>query len=223
MKRIGENVRFYRNLRGLTQTALARQVHVAPAYISQIEANQRVPSLKVTRRIADVLGIDMSVLVRETDPRAAEGQLSDSEKLDLLRTLMLSIERGGQARKDEERSRTARGSQWTGTQLHSEPAYCVWVRDFDGPVEFGRESAEATVESHLVLEGEVEILDRQEPAVLRSGDSHVPREGGARLRGRPGARVLSVYAPRLSSQELAPSPEENAEVSPGSRSHEPRS
>ncbi len=54
MKKIGENIRFYRNLRGLTQTALARQVEVAPAYISQIEANQRVPSLKVTRRIASV-------------------------------------------------------------------------------------------------------------------------------------------------------------------------
>ncbi len=223
MKRIGENVRFYRNLRGLTQTALARQVHVAPAYISQIEANQRVPSLKVTRRIADVLGIDMSVLVRETDPRAVEGQLSDSEKLDLLRTLMLSIERGGQARKEEEQSRTAQGDQWTGTQLHSEPAYCVWVRDFDGPVVFGCESPEATMESHLVLEGEVEILDRQEPVQLRAGDCHLPRGGGARLRARPGARVLSVYAPRLSPQELVPGEAEGAEVSPRSWGNEPRS
>ena len=58
MRKIGENIRFYRNLRGLTQTALARKVQVAPAFISQIEANQRVPSLKVTRRIGNVLGID---------------------------------------------------------------------------------------------------------------------------------------------------------------------
>jgi transcriptional regulator with XRE-family HTH domain len=67
-------------------------VQVAPAYISQIEANQRVPSLKVTRRIADVLDLDMSILVRETDPRVAQGRLSDSDKLDILRKLMLSIE-----------------------------------------------------------------------------------------------------------------------------------
>ena len=92
MRRIGENIRFYRNLRSLTQTALARKVQVAPAYISQIEANQGVPSLKVTRRIANVLGIEMSVLVREADPRAQEGRLSDSEKLDLLRTLIMAIE-----------------------------------------------------------------------------------------------------------------------------------
>ena len=86
MRKIGENIRFYRNLRGLTQTALARKVQVAPAYISQIEANQRVPSLKVTRRIGNVLGIEMSVLVREADPRLHEGRLSDSEKLDLLQS-----------------------------------------------------------------------------------------------------------------------------------------
>ena len=197
MKRIGENVRFYRNLRGLTQTALARQVHVAPAYISQIEANQRVPSLKVTRRIADVLGIDMSVLVRETDPRAAEGQLSDSEKLDLLRTLMLAIERSGQAKKEEERSRTAQGDGWTGTQLHGEPAYSVWLRDFERPAVFGRESSEATAECHLVLEGEVEILDRFRPALLSSGKCYAAQDSEARLQAGSGARVLSIYAPRV--------------------------
>ena len=91
MKKIGENIRFYRNLRGLTQTALARRVQVAPAYISQIEANQRVPSLKVTRRIAGVLGIDMSILVREAETRIQEGRLSVSEKLDLLRTLTSAL------------------------------------------------------------------------------------------------------------------------------------
>ena len=222
MKRIGENVRFYRNLRGLTQTALARQVHVAPAYISQIEANQRVPSLKVTRRIADVLGIDMSVLVRETDPRAVEGQLSDSEKLDLLRTLMLSIERSGQARKEEERSRAARGDQWTGTQLHSEPAYCVWVRDFDGPALFGGESADTSLEGHLVLEGEVEVLDRHPFALLGPGDCSSTRGRGIRMRGRQGARVLSVYAPRLSLEDLTPSAEEAA-ASPRTWGDEPQS
>ena len=106
MRKIGENIRFYRNLRGLTQTALARKVQVAPAYISQIEANQRVPSLKVTRRIGNVLGIEMSVLVREADPRLQDGRLSDSEKLDLLRTLIMAIE--GESRfQGEDASETA--------------------------------------------------------------------------------------------------------------------
>jgi transcriptional regulator with XRE-family HTH domain len=133
MRRIGENIRFYRNLRSLTQTALARKVQVAPAYISQIEANQRVPSLKVTRRIANVLGIEMSVLVREADPRAHEGRLSDSEKLDLLRTLIMAIEGESRSPGDETTVRTVEGREFVATELYSEPEYSVVLRE-PGPV-----------------------------------------------------------------------------------------
>jgi len=199
MRKIGENIRFYRNLRGLTQTALARKVQVAPAYISQIEANQRVPSLKVTRRIANILGIEMSVLVREADVRAQEGRLSDSEKLDLLRTLIMAIE--GESRADAGSAvevPTVEGRDFVATELHSEPAYCLILREFTSSGIFGRESEEATVECHVVLEGRVRVLDPTPGRELGTGDCRALSEAGEdRLSGTRGARVISVYSPRI--------------------------
>jgi transcriptional regulator with XRE-family HTH domain len=200
MGKIGENIRFYRNLRGLTQTALARKVQVAPAYISQIEANQRVPSLKVTRRIASVLGIEMSVLVREADARAQEGRLSHSEKLDLLRTLIVAIE--GESRVPaavEADARVAEGHDVVAREVYSEPAFCLVLREFSGTVTFGRESADTDVECHVVLEGRVRVIDRVPAPDLAAGDCRsLSHPGTDRLAGTRGARVVSTYAPRVS-------------------------
>jgi transcriptional regulator with XRE-family HTH domain len=204
MRKIGENIRFYRNLRSLTQTALARKVQVAPAYISQIEANQRVPSLKVTRRIANVLGIEMSVLVREADPRAQEGRLSDSEKLDLLRTLIMAIE--GESRTESEGSGETASVESRGfvaTEIHSEPAYCVVLREFTGSVGFGRESDESAVECHVVLEGKVRMLDPSPGRTLEVGASvSLTGDGDEHLSSTRGARVVSIYAPRVTLPTL---------------------
>ena len=204
MRKIGENIRFYRNLRSLTQTALARKVQVAPAYISQIEANQRVPSLKVTRRIANVLGIEMSVLVREADPRAQEGRLSDSEKLDLLRTLIMAIE--GESRTGEPESvvQTVEGRDFVATELYSEPAYSLVLREFTSSGTFGRETPELDVECHVVLEGKVRVLDPSPgPEVPVGGCRSLSGSGTDRLAGVRGARILSVYAPRVALKSLA--------------------
>ena len=199
MRKIGENIRFYRNLRQLTQTALARKVQVAPAYISQIEANQRVPSLKVTRRIANVLGIEMSVLVREADPRAQEGRLSDSEKLDLLRTLIMAIE--GESRTGDESDavvRTAESRECVVTEIHSEPAYCVFLREFTASGPLGGEAEEGTVECHVVLEGRIRSVEAGVPRDLGAGGCVTPSSGAERhLTASRGARLLSVYAPRV--------------------------
>jgi transcriptional regulator with XRE-family HTH domain len=198
MRKIGENIRFYRNLRQLTQTALARKVQVAPAYISQIEANQRVPSLKVTRRIAAVLGIEMSVLVREADPRAQEGRLSDSEKLDLLRTLIMAIE--GESRADDSGAAvvtTAESRECVLTEIHSEPAYCVILREFTSGGIFGREAEEGTVECHVVLEGRIRVSESGMTREVEAGGSVTPPGTADRCTGTRGARVLSVYAPRV--------------------------
>lgn len=203
MKKIGENIRFYRNLRGLTQTALARKVQVAPAYISQIEANQRVPSLKVTRRIAQVLGIDMSILVREADPRAGGGRLSSSEKLDLLRTLIMAVE--GESRAGEEAPVPAvlEGRGFSARELYSEPAFSVVLRDFPEAVTFGREAPDADLECHIILDGLVNVVGLQAPVELRAGDCRsLSRPGTDRLASRPGARVISAYSPRLSISSL---------------------
>ncbi|MGQ0720207.1 MAG: helix-turn-helix domain-containing protein [Candidatus Eiseniibacteriota bacterium] len=205
MRKIGENIRFYRNLRGLTQTALARKVQVAPAYISQIEANQRVPSLKVTRRIAAVLGIDMSILVREADPRAQEGRLSVSEKLDLLRTLIMAIE--GESRAvpgGSAEALTAEGRGFVATELHSEPAYCIVLREFTSTATFGREAEDTAGECHFVIEGRVRVVGRPGAQDLEAGESRsLSGAGDERLSGSRGTRVLSIYAPRVPLSALS--------------------
>lgn len=204
MRKIGENIRFYRNLRGLTQTALARKVQVAPAYISQIEANQRVPSLKVTRRIGNVLGIEMSVLVREADPRLHEGRLSDSEKLDLLRTLIMAIE--GESRFGEEGSgepASVESRDFVATELHSEPSFSVVLREFSASGVFGREFDELDVECHVVLGGRVRVVDGGSSRELVTGECMALSAGGDdKLMGGRGARVLSVYSPRVTLETL---------------------
>jgi transcriptional regulator with XRE-family HTH domain len=212
LQRFGENIRFYRNLRGLTQTALARKVMVAPAYISQIEANQRVPSLKVTRRIAEILEIDLSVLLRENDRQAIEGKLSDSEKLDLLRTLMLSIE--AERKEDAPEPRTVRRSDFSAMELHSEPSYSVFVRDFAEPRMFGRESPDVSVECHVILEGRAWVVYGGKGRELPEGSCYsLSSSNGERLQSDQGTRVLSVYGPRLDLPLIAASPVKQESIS----------
>lgn len=215
MKKIGENIRFYRNLRGLTQTALARKVQVAPAYISQIEANQRVPSLKVTRRIAQVLGIDMSVLVREAETRGNEGRLSASEKLDLLRTLIMAVE--GESRGEDGSGAAVpvvvEGAGFVARGLYDEPAFSLVLREFTEPQVFGRESGESDLECHVVLEGRVAVVGGAPAAELQAGDCRsLSRPGPERLAARRGARVVSAYAPRLDPDRLRAQAEAEPEV-----------
>jgi transcriptional regulator with XRE-family HTH domain len=200
--KIGENIRFYRHLRSLTQTALARKVQVAPAYISQIEANQRIPSLKVTRRIANVLGIEMSVLVREADPRAQEGRLSDSEKLDLLRTLMMAIEGESRSAETETGLGTAEAREVVATELYGEPAYSVVLREFTASGTFGREVGDADVECHVVLEGRVREVGESAEEVAVGECRSLSGPGLERLAASRGARVLSIYSPRVGLKAL---------------------
>ncbi|GJM43862.1 MAG: hypothetical protein DHS20C21_07040 [Gemmatimonadota bacterium] len=203
MRKIGENIRFYRNLRGLTQTALARKVQVAPAYISQIEANQRVPSLKVTRRIGNVLGIEVSVLVREADPRVQEGRLSESEKLDLLRTLIMSIEGESRAGLEAGETRSAETRACVVTELHCNPSFSLILREFSASSQFGREIAELDVECHVILGGHVRVLGADSEAELNKGDCRsLSRDGTERLQAARGARVVSVYSPSLTLESL---------------------
>jgi mRNA interferase RelE/StbE len=60
----GENaVRVYREWRGLTQEALARKVHSAKAFISQIETGAKPGGRAVLGRIAGALGVPVAVLM----------------------------------------------------------------------------------------------------------------------------------------------------------------
>jgi DNA-binding XRE family transcriptional regulator len=55
-------VKVFREYRGMTQKQLGDAVGVKQAYVSQIEANSRVGTVDVLRRIAEVLGVELDDL-----------------------------------------------------------------------------------------------------------------------------------------------------------------
>ena len=63
MEEFGKHLRYSRKQRRMTQTELAHIVGVAPAYVSQIESSLRMPSLKVAKRFADALGVELPALL----------------------------------------------------------------------------------------------------------------------------------------------------------------
>lgn len=92
MHPIGKNIKVLRQMQGVTQTRLAESVGVAPAYISQIESMIRVPSVKVTHRIAEALGTTVGTLLGEKSESGTEGRLSKLEQIHLLKRLVLELE-----------------------------------------------------------------------------------------------------------------------------------
>lgn len=59
-------IRQLREERGLTQTELARKSGLAQPTLSELERGSKTnPSLKVLRRLADALGIDVADLIKE--------------------------------------------------------------------------------------------------------------------------------------------------------------
>lgn len=92
MHPIGKNIKVLRQMQGVTQTRLAEEVGVAPAYISQIESMIRVPSVKVTHRIAEALGTTVGTLLGENPEASVDGRLTKLEQIHLLKRLLLELE-----------------------------------------------------------------------------------------------------------------------------------
>ena len=61
----GSNVRYYRELKGISQEKLAELSGLHRTYISDIERFQRSISLANVQKIADALGIETHVLFIE--------------------------------------------------------------------------------------------------------------------------------------------------------------
>lgn len=60
---VGERIKFYRTVRGLTQKELEKELGVAPRYISNIEQGNRGPSLDMQVKICQYFGISMAELI----------------------------------------------------------------------------------------------------------------------------------------------------------------
>lgn len=61
--RLGQNIRLYRTLRGITQTELARRLFVAPQSVSKWERGENIPDLGRFYALARELGASMEALV----------------------------------------------------------------------------------------------------------------------------------------------------------------
>jgi transcriptional regulator with XRE-family HTH domain len=63
-RRFGEILRSGRRASGLSQAAMAKTIGISPVFISQIETGQRVPSDRITKAIATLLGLPWQELIR---------------------------------------------------------------------------------------------------------------------------------------------------------------
>lgn len=61
-KQVGEKVRYYRNLKGLTQEQLAEAVDTYGSYIGRLERGEQNVQLETLQRIADALQISIYAL-----------------------------------------------------------------------------------------------------------------------------------------------------------------
>jgi len=59
---IGENIKRFRCLRNLTQENLSDKVGLTVNYIYMLEHGRRNPSIRVLRKISEILGVSMPLL-----------------------------------------------------------------------------------------------------------------------------------------------------------------
>ena len=60
---LGENVRHYRKLKGMTQEQLALEAEMERSYVSDLERGTRNPSVRALGRLAEALGIEPHRLI----------------------------------------------------------------------------------------------------------------------------------------------------------------
>ncbi len=77
-KQIGENIRYLRKQRGLSQEQLALHADITPSYMGQVERGEKNPTVDVLSKIAQALGLSLERLVNiGNDPEHAEIENED--------------------------------------------------------------------------------------------------------------------------------------------------
>ena len=64
---IGEEIKKNRNAKGFTQDELAEKIGISRNYISDLENNRYVPSVKTLSKIAVVLQMDLNFLLEMSE------------------------------------------------------------------------------------------------------------------------------------------------------------
>jgi|SRR5882724_4052516 len=60
--KISEALKKCRELKGMTQFALAKQAGISPSYLSQLEQGKRDPKLTLLAKLSNALGIPVAIL-----------------------------------------------------------------------------------------------------------------------------------------------------------------
>jgi len=81
-KIIGENVKFWRNIRGLKQSYIAKKIGVKQSYISQLETGKFAPSLEYLQKIANLLDVEIEDLITHQPHRDLVLQVYEDKTLD---------------------------------------------------------------------------------------------------------------------------------------------
>ena len=84
---LGEKIKQLRKQRGMSLTELAEKANVSKSYLSTIERDiQKNPSIQFLEKIAEVFGISILDLIRDTDEETV--QPLDQDWLDLIKEAM---------------------------------------------------------------------------------------------------------------------------------------
>ncbi|GIM44456.1 hypothetical protein DNHGIG_00050 [Collibacillus ludicampi] len=88
---LGENIKFYRKQRGLTQSELATQANMSRSYIADVERDRYNPSVDTLKAISEALNIPVSYLLDGPETTTAKQNylppLSSKEERDIARDL----------------------------------------------------------------------------------------------------------------------------------------
>jgi putative transcriptional regulator len=196
MEEFGKHLRTCRKQRRMTQTELARIVGVAPAYVSQIESSLRMPSLKVAKKFADALRVELPVLLG-TDEAAPvpPDRMSDPEKLEALRGLVRALELDIASMPRQEDLEPFPGA--TAIQVIDSGETAVRVYRYGDPVDEVRFLyRHPGTETIYCAAGRLRIVVRTDERVLSAGESFTfDGTESHTVLGRSGSVAVSTVSP----------------------------
>ena len=64
-QKLASNIRAERHRKGISQEFLSEKINISTRSISAIENGHQIPSVIVVKDIADVLGIDINILLQD--------------------------------------------------------------------------------------------------------------------------------------------------------------
>ncbi|PKM78123.1 MAG: XRE family transcriptional regulator [Firmicutes bacterium HGW-Firmicutes-15] len=73
-------IKRYRELKGWSQSCLARKSGVSQTYISELEAGKWTPNLSILRKLASALGVPVSALLDDEYEGDDEDYISGNSK-----------------------------------------------------------------------------------------------------------------------------------------------